>query len=154
VIAEARPYNVPVIINDRVDIALVTGAAGVHLGQDDMDPVAARRILGDGAIIGFSTHTVSQAKATSSLPVDYIAIGPVFPTRTKEDPDEAVGLAALSAVREVVGDLPLVAIGGIDRQNIASVLASGADAAAVISALISDPDKIGSRLQQLSELTR
>jgi thiamine-phosphate pyrophosphorylase len=154
VVAEAKHHQVPVIINDRVDIALLTGAAGVHLGQTDMDSVAARRILGDAAVIGFSTHTLSQAKAASSLPIDYIAVGPVFPTSTKEEPDDVVGLEELTAIREVAGDLPIVAIGGIGPQNIGSVLSAGADTAAVISVLLSDPANIESRFQQLVELTR
>ena len=90
--------GVILIVNDRADIALAARAGGVHLGQDDLDPTAARRLLGDDFIIGYSTHSLEQARAAALLPVDYIAFGPVFPTRTKENPDPTVGLEALSRV--------------------------------------------------------
>lgn len=134
-VAAGRELGVRIIINDRVDIALAAGADGVHLGQDDLSPAAAREILGDKAIVGFSTHTVEQAKAALDLPVDYIAIGPIFATSTKPDAEAAVGLAGLKAVRDIIGPTPLVAIGGINAENIADVLNAGADSAAVISAL-------------------
>src|SRR5260370_40280189 len=95
----ARDLGVRLIINDRADIALALGADGVHLGQDDLPPKAARRLLGENAIIGFSTHNLEQAKAALALPIDYLAIGPVFRTAGKENPDPAVGLDALRLVR-------------------------------------------------------
>jgi len=90
--AVARERGVQIIINDRVDVALAVGADGVHLGQDDLPPEAARRLLGDTAVIGYSTHSLSQALEVTKLPVDYIAIGPIFQTSTKENPSPVVGL--------------------------------------------------------------
>lgn len=139
-LAIGRRLGVKIIINDRVDIALAIGADGVHLGQDDLPPTAARALLGPDAIIGFSTHSLAQAGEAISSPVDYIAIGPVFPTSTKENPDEVVGLNGIGAVRSGIGSFPLVAIGGIDARNVASVLEAGADSAAVVKALF-DPDR-------------
>jgi len=133
----ARQRGVTLIINDRVDVALALGAPGVHLGQDDLPPEAARKLLGDDAIIGYSTHTVSQAISAASLPVDYIAIGPIFQTSSKANPDPVVGLDGLRAVRKAIGDARLVAIGGISQENAASVIDGGADSVAVISALLS-----------------
>lgn len=139
----ARRLRVRLIINDRVDVALALGADGVHLGQDDLPPLAARRILGDRALIGFSTHNVEQAVAASALPVDYLAIGPLFATSSKENPDPVVGLDGLRHVREAVPrHIPLVAIGGITPENAQAVLAAGADSLAVISALLRDPARI------------
>jgi len=133
----ARQRGVTLIINDRVDVALALGAPGVHLGQDDLPPEAARKLLGDDAIIGYSTHTVSQAISAASLPVDYIAIGPIFQTSSKANSDPVVGLDGLRAVRKAIGDVRLVAIGGISQENAASVIDGGADSVAVISALLS-----------------
>ena len=124
------------IINDRVDVALAVNAAGVHLGQDDLPPDEARKLLGDKAIIGYSTHNVAQARAAAALRVDYIAIGPIFQTATKAKPDPEVGLDGLRAVRDAVGEVPLVAIGGITPANAAAVIQAGADSVALISALL------------------
>lgn len=134
-LAIACKRGVQLIINDRVDIALAVGAAGVHLGQDDLPPAAARRLLGDDAVIGYSTHSVSEAQKACRLPIDYLAIGPIFATTTKANPDPVVGLAGIAAVRKAIGDLPLVAIGGITPANAPDVLAAGADSVAMISAL-------------------
>lgn len=132
----ARESGVRLIINDRADIALAAGADGVHLGQDDLDPAAARRLLGDDAIIGFSTHSVEQAALAAKIyPLDYIAVGPVFATTSKANPDPVIGLEGLRRVREVVGAIPLVAIGGITLANARAALAAGADSVALISAL-------------------
>lgn len=131
----ARQRNMKVIINDRVDIAVTLKADGVHLGQDDLPVGAARQLLGDDAVIGLSTHTVPQAQEAVNLPLDYVAIGPVFVTRTKKHPHPVVGLQGVASVRQVIGDLPLVAIGGITRPNRESVRAAGADAVAIISDL-------------------
>ena len=143
----ARGRGAKLIINDRADIALALGADGVHLGQDDMPPEAARALLGVGAIIGFSTHDVEQAAAAARLPVDYIAIGPVFATSSKENPDPTVGLEGVARVREAVGRVPLVAIGGINAENAPPVLDAGADSVAVIGALLAggDPAEITRR---------
>jgi thiamine-phosphate pyrophosphorylase len=128
----ARHRGIKVIINDRVDIALALKADGVHLGQDDLPPEAARRLLGPEAIIGFSTHNLEQARVAAKMPVDYIALGPIFATSTKETPDPQVGLQGLRLVREAVGEIPLVAIGGITFDNCQDVLDAGADVIAVI----------------------
>ena len=129
----ARDRGVRIIINDRVDIALALEADGVHLGQEDLPPEAARRLLGDDAIIGFSTHNVEQARLAAQLPVDYVAIGPIFPTSTKESAYLPVGLQGLRLAHQALGGIPLVAIGGITSENNRSVLEAGADAVAVIS---------------------
>ena len=145
-LAVARQRGVTLIINDRVDIALALGANGVHLGQDDLPPEAARKLLGADAIIGYSTHNVSQAIAAAALPVDYIAIGPIFQTSTKANPDPVIGLDGLRAVRRAIGDTLLVGIGGITKENARSVIDAGADSVAVISALLSGgPDAISDR---------
>ena len=138
----AGSVGLKIIINDRVDIAIALYADGVHLGQDDLPPLHARRLLGDGRIIGFSTHTIEQVRAALKLPVDYIAFGPIFGTSTKENPDPVVGLDGLRAARDIAKDVPLVAIGGITRSNVADVIAAGADSAAIISELLSSPDDI------------
>jgi len=131
----ARNRGVKIIINDRVDIALALQADGVHLGQDDVPPEAARQLLGSQAIIGFSTHNSAQAELAKKLPIDYAAIGPIFATSTKIPAEPTVGLVGLHQVREIVEDLPLIAIGGITSENKQQVLDAGADAVAIISDL-------------------
>lgn len=138
----ARKNDVKIIINDRVDIALALKADGVHLGQDDLPPGEARKILGEKSIIGFSTHNVRQAVKAANFPINYVAIGPIFATTTKENPDKVVGLEGVKKVREAVGNFPLVAIGGINSENFRKVLRAGADAVAVVSDIVSEPDKI------------
>ena len=151
-LAVAAERGVTVIINDRVDLALALQARGVHLGQDDLPPNAARKLLGNDAIIGYSTHNVAQAIAAATLPVDYIAIGPIFETGTKANPDPVVGLDGLRAVRKATGDMPLVAIGGITTANARAVIEAGADSVAVISALLSGgPNAISDRFRSLSQ---
>jgi thiamine-phosphate pyrophosphorylase len=145
----ARSCGVRLIVNDRVDIALALKASGVHLGQDDLPPAAARELLGERAIIGFSTHTVEQATEAARLPVDYIAIGPIFETNSKENPDAVVGLDGLRRVRLAVGKIPLVAIGGIKRESILETLAAGADAVAVISLLLDGEAEIEDRTREI-----
>jgi thiamine-phosphate pyrophosphorylase len=132
-LAVARKRGVRLIINDRVDIALAIKADGVHLGQDDLPPDVARRLLGAEAIIGFSTHNLEQARLAGKMPVDYVAIGPIFETSTKDTTDPPVGLQGLSLVRQALGTVPLVAVGGITSLNRQKVLDAGADAVAVIS---------------------
>ena len=127
------------LVNDRADVADLCGADGVHLGQEDLPPEKARRFLGAGRLIGYSTHTLDQARRAAGWPVDYIAIGPVFPTRTKKNPDPVVGLSMVSEVRALTNK-PLVAIGGITMENAPSVLAAGADAVAVVRDLLAAPD--------------
>jgi thiamine-phosphate pyrophosphorylase len=133
------------IINDRVDICLAADADGVHLGQNDLSPESARRIfeqVNDGTtrIIGFSTHNLSQLREADTLPVDYIAFGPVFATGSKANPDPVVGIEGVRQARQAT-QKPLVAIGGITRQNCSQVKAAGADAVAVISDLLESPAK-------------
>ncbi|HEX9918480.1 MAG TPA: thiamine phosphate synthase [Pyrinomonadaceae bacterium] len=146
----ARERGVSLIINDRADIALAIGADGVHLGQDDLDPAAARRLLGERFIIGFSTHNVAQAIQAARLPINYIALGPIFPTRTKANPDPTVGLEALRRVRDAIDPaVALVAIGGLTRDTARAALDAGADSVALISALLDAPDKITERTKEL-----
>ena len=146
----ARELGVRLIVNDRVDIALALGADGVHLGQDDLPPAAARELLGERAVIGFSTHNEVQAREAARLPVDYIAIGPIFQTSSKENPDPVVGLEGLRRVRDIVGQIPLVAIGGVGPENAREVLAAGADAVAVISLLLAgNPNEIERRTREI-----
>jgi thiamine-phosphate pyrophosphorylase len=145
----ARGRGVKLVINDRADIALALEADGVHLGQDDLPPEAARRLLGERAIIGYSTHSLAQLEAAARLPVDYVAFGPVFQTRTKENPDPSVGLELLARARAALPPtLPLVAIGGITRENARAALTAGADSVAVVSALVSEPKEIARRTRE------
>ena len=144
----ARKYDVKIIINDRVDIALALKADGVHLGQDDISPEYARKILGEKAIIGFSTHNLKQAVEAVKLPIDYVAIGPIFATKTKRNPDKIIGIEMIKKVREAIGDFPLVAIGGIGLRNFREVLNAGADSVAIISDLLSEADKITEKLRE------
>jgi thiamine-phosphate pyrophosphorylase len=150
----ARKNNVMIIINDRVDIARALGADGVHLGQDDLPPNAAREVLGPDAIIGFSTHSVEQAIDAAGLPIDYIAIGPIFETKTKENPDPIVGLDGLAEVKKNIGNIPLVAIGGIDLDNVLDVLAAGADSIALVSTIVGDPALISAKTAQLLNIVK
>jgi thiamine-phosphate pyrophosphorylase len=151
--AVARQRGVTLIINDRADVALAVGAQGVHLGQDDLPPDAARKLLGEDAIIGYSTHNVSQAIAAAAFPIDYIALGPIFSTGTKANPDPVVGLDGLRVVRKAIGSIPLVAIGGITEANAAAVIDAGADSVAVVSALLSgDPAAISDRYHTLVQI--
>ncbi len=138
----ARAENVKIIINDRVDIALALKADGVHLGQDDLSPTEARKILGEIAIIGFSTHNLEQLSEAVKMPIDYAAIGPVFATKTKENPDETIGIEIIKQARKIIGNFPLVAIGGINSTNFLEVLESGASSTAIISDLLSESVKI------------
>lgn len=143
----ARKTGVKIIINDRVDIALALKADGVHLGQDDLPPAKARQILGENAIIGFSTHSIEQAIEAVKFPIDYVAIGPVFATTTKENPEKTVGIEGVKRVREAIGDFPLVAIGGISAENFMQILKSGADSAAVIKSILFPTEKIEENFQ-------
>ena len=144
----AHERGAQLIINDRVDLALALKADGVHLGQDDMPPEAARELLGEDAIIGYSTHNIAQAVDALSLPVDYLAIGPIYDTSSKENPDPVVGIDGLRRVRVATGRLPLVAIGGITRERASEVFEAGADSVACISALLSSPELIEERVRE------
>jgi thiamine-phosphate pyrophosphorylase len=133
-----RPAGIPLIINDRVDVALAAEAAGVHLGQSDMKIEDARRLLGDSCIIGISAECLEDALRAEKQGADYIGISPVFATVTKTDTASPLGLAGIKKIRSQVS-LPLVAIGGINRENCAQVITSGADGIAVVSAIVSAP---------------
>jgi len=152
-ISIARSAGASVIINDRVDVALALGADGVHLGQADMPVAAARRLLGDGAIIGFSTHNIEQVKAALDLPINYLAFGPIFPTQSKRNPDPVAGLDALGIIKSLNSRLPVVAIGGIDKSNVAEVWSAGADSAAIISAIVAEPAQIARNVRDFLSLT-
>lgn len=148
-----RSAGATYILNDRAELALLFGA-GLHLGQDDLPPGDARRLLGPGPLIGFSTHNEAQLRAARAEPVDYVALGPIFGTATKERPDPALGLAELARLRPLSSQ-PLVAIGGITRQNAWSVLEAGADSIAVIADLYPEPctyDALRARVAEWLEL--
>jgi len=148
-ILSVAPADAELIVNDRVDVALIAGT-GVHLGQTDLPPHAARRILGFDRIVGFSTHSVEQALRANELPLDYIAVGPIFPTGTKENPDPVLGLEALGAICKVVRK-PVVAIGGIKLESAVQVLQTGVSSIAVIRDLLDAPD-IASRVRRWFEV--
>ena len=136
--ARCAAARVPFIVNDRVDLAVAVGADGVHLGQDDLPPAAARAMLPVGRIMGLSTHTLEQAAAAQAAGADYVAVGAMFPTTTKPE-FQLVGPALARQVRPLVR-VPLVGIGGITPENAAEVVRAGADGVAVISAVCGAPD--------------
>ena len=127
------------IVNDRADVALVAGADGVHLGQKDLAPHLARRVLKTWQRVGASTHTVEQVRRADESSADYIAFGPIFPTTSKNAPDPVVGLEGLALARQATAK-PLVAIGGITVGNAGRVIEQGADAVAVIAGLLAAAD--------------
>jgi thiamine-phosphate pyrophosphorylase len=127
------------IVNDRADVALVAGADGVHLGQDDLPLELARRVLGSNRIVGSSTHTIAQLQEADTSSADYIAFGPMFATTSKDAPDPVVGLDGLGRARQATRK-PLVAIGGTTAQNARQVIECGADCIAVISGLLDTSD--------------
>lgn len=133
------PYKIPLIINDRLDVALACKADGVHIGQEDMPYVIARRLMGNKAIIGLSVETWADVEESQKLDVDYIGVSPVFATATKADTKNPWGLAGLSRVK-AFSRHPLVAIGGINESNARAVVEAGADCLAVVSAICAAPD--------------
>lgn len=135
----AREGGALLLVNDRPDVARIVGADGVHVGQDDLRPADVRKVLGPDAIVGLSTHNVEQLRRAASEPVDYVAVGPVFPTSTKAEADPVVGLDLVRQARGMVAQ-PLVAIGGIGQENARRVAEAGADGLAVASALLHAPD--------------
>lgn len=145
----ARERRVKIIINDRVDIALALKADGVHLGQDDLPPAVARELLGPNVVLGFSTHNLKQALLAMQLPIDYIAIGPIFSTTTKQRPEPTVGLDDLREIRQAVGTFPVVAIGGITSENGQDVLDAGADAVAIVSDIWTGSESAAARTERL-----
>ncbi len=134
-----RPHSVPLIINDRIDVALAVGADGVHVGQDDMPPGVARRLMGPYAIIGLSVETWEDVEAAQELDVNYLGISPVYATPTKTDTGAPWGLDGVRRIRSYSRH-PLVAIGGINASNAADVVHAGADCIAVVSAICAAPD--------------
>jgi len=132
--------SVRLIMNDRADLCLAAGFDGVHIGQDDLSPESVRRIIGPDRILGVSTHNPEQLREADRTSADYLAIGPVFATTSKEKPDPVVGLEGVRRARALTTK-PLVAIGGITRKTAASVVEAGADSVAVISDLLREPRK-------------
>lgn len=134
------PGHVKLIMNDRADLCLAADFDGVHLGQEDLSPESARRILGPNLWLGVSTHSPAQVAEADATSADYLAIGPVFATGSKDQPDPVVGLEGVRRARALTPK-PLVAIGGITRTNCRSVVDAGADSVAVIADLRPDPRK-------------
>ncbi len=144
------PYHVPLIINDRVDVALAAQADGVHLGQSDMSPIDARRLLGPEAIIGLSIEHLCEIEQANTLPVDYVAVSPVFPTATKSDIATPLGLCGSIAVVER-SVKPVIGIGGINRKTAAQAMQCGLKGVAVVSEIMADPNpqQVAHELKQI-----
>jgi len=140
-IAGAFPeHGIRLIMNDRADLCLASDFDGVHVGQDDLSPESARRIVGKQRWVGISTHNPEQVQTADQGDADYIAIGPIFQTRSKREPDPVVGLEGIRTARDLTKK-PLVAIGGLDLENCRSAIDAGANAIAVISSLLEHPQK-------------
>lgn len=146
----ARQAGVTFVVNDRADLARLFGAA-LHVGQDDLPPAAARAITGPKTIIGFSTHNEAQLRASADEPVDYVALGPIFGTATKENPDAVVGVEELRRIRPLT-QRPLVAIGGITRSTAPRVREAGADSLAIVADLFPDDGDIRRRTAEWVQL--
>lgn len=147
--ARLVPRRVPFLINDRVDVALAAGAEGVHLGQSDMDSADARRLLGPGAIIGLTVRSLAEAAAVPRGVIDYVSIGGVFPTASKNNPKPPIGLDGLARIAREI-ETPLVAISGIEVSNAAAVVAAGVEGVAVASAICRAPDPAAASTALLS----
>lgn len=153
--AQCRRRNVIFVVNDRADLAKLLDA-GLHVGQDDLAPRDARSLVGDQPILGFSTHNPRQLEAAEDEPVDYLAIGPIFATTSKQNPDPVIGLDGLRACR-ALATKPLVAIGGITRESAPAVFAAGADAVAVIGDLFPETcngANLRRRMEEWQQLAR
>ncbi len=146
-----RPQGVAFFVNDRPDIAFLAGANGVHVGQDDLNVEQARRVLGSDKLVGVSTHNLEQFERAAASSADYIAVGPVFSTSSKANPDPVVGLDFIRKVRALT-DKPIVAIGGITLERATAVIEAGADSVAVISGILSAPDRAQRARQYLETL--
>jgi thiamine-phosphate pyrophosphorylase len=140
------------VVNDRADLAAITGAA-LHLGQEDLTPSTARKVVGPKTLIGFSTHNEPQLRDAAAEPADYLALGPIFVTPSKENPSPVVGLNELRRLRPLTSR-PLVAIGGITRATAQSVLAAGADSVAIIGDLFAEDGNVRTRTEDWIALTR
>ena len=147
-----EPYQIPLIINDRIDVALACGAEGVHIGQEDMPYAIARRLMGHKAIIGLSVETWEDVEESRKLDVDYIGVSPVFATLTKTDTKGAWGLEGLAKIKKISRH-PVVAIGGLNESNVRETVLAGADCIAVVSALCaaSDPEAAARKLKGIIE---
>jgi thiamine-phosphate pyrophosphorylase len=154
-VGQTRERGVKLIVNDRPDIAAIAGAAGVHVGQEDLPVEDARRICGTRCWVGVSTHNMEQLREAASTSADYIAVGPIFPTSSKENPDPVVGLEFLRAARQIT-QKPLVAIGGITRATAAEVWRAGADSLAVIRdiSMASDPASVAAEYLEIAARLR
>ncbi len=130
-VSSLNSYGASLVVNDRPDIAVLAGAAGLHVGQEDLEPEQARAVVGDEMWIGTSTHNLEQFRRAAATSADYIAVGPIFPTTSKANPDPVVGLELIRQVRNLT-EKPIVAIGGITVERAASVIEAGADCVAVI----------------------
>jgi thiamine-phosphate pyrophosphorylase len=144
-----RENGTPLIVDDRADFALLLDA-GLHVGQDDLPPRDARKLIGDEALLGYSSHNVAQLAAAGGEPVDYVAIGPIFATASKRNPDPVVGVEEIRRCRALI-EKPLVAIGGITLANASGVWAAGADSVAVIGALLPDPPSARAMRERMEE---
>jgi thiamine-phosphate pyrophosphorylase len=144
-----RPLGSCLIVNDRADIAVMAGAVGVHVGQEDLNPEEARAICGRGRWVGVSTHNMEQVRSAARTSAEYIAVGPIFPTQTKVNPDAVVGLELIRQAREIT-DKPLVAIGGINLERYAEVLAAGADCAAVARDILGNVNPVARAVAYLA----
>jgi thiamine-phosphate pyrophosphorylase len=138
------------VVNDRADVAWAAEAGGVHLGQEDLQAQAARAVIGAGKLLGVSTHNVEQFEDAAATSADYVAVGPVFSTSTKANPDPVIGIEMLRRIRPLT-DKPIVAIGGITLDRAAEVVQAGADSVAIISDILLAPDP-GQRARQYIEL--
>ncbi len=145
------PKGVSFFVNDRSDVAFLAGASGVHVGQDDLDVEQARRVVGGDKLVGVSTHNLEQFEHAAASSADYIAVGPVFSTSSKANPDPVVGVDFIRRVRSLT-DKPIMAIGGITLDRAASVIESGADSVAVISGILSAPSPAQRARQYLETL--
>jgi thiamine-phosphate pyrophosphorylase len=137
-VSSLNSYGSSLIVNDRPDVAALAGAAGVHVGQEDLEPEQARAVVGKEMWVGVSTHNLEQFRTAAATTADYIAVGPIFATTSKANPDPVVGLELLRQVRPL-SDKPIVAIGGITLERAASVIAAGADSVAVIRDVLCAP---------------
>lgn len=154
-LAILKPHDIPLIVNDRVDVAVAAGADGVHLGQGDMDPRDARQLVGPDGIIGLSVGNLHELEQSRDMigAVNYLGVGPVFATATKSDAGAAIGLQGIERMRSAIG-LPIVAIGGIDRTRAASVIRAGADGVAIVTAIMQAPDPENAAAEILDSVKR
>ena len=152
-VAQLSPLGVRIIVNDRPDVAAIAGAGGVHVGQEDVPVEAARRVCGSACWVGVSTHNVSQLREAAGTSADYIAVGPIFPTSTKENPDPVVGIDFVREARRLT-DKPIVAIGGITVATAGDVFRAGADSVAVIRDLAAASDPASRAREYLAEAAR